>query len=212
LLKAIEEPNAKMHWIFATTEWRSLPDTIKGRCHMFKFYSITRENLLEHANNILKKEGINTLNQDVINEIIKESRGQPRDLLKGLQIAAENRLDTLEKYFKWLQKPSTKGMVNYIDGVLTGKPTHALTALKAVETSELVEWRRRLEDMIYEMLEDRYVAPNLASYSEPVRNKLRELTATIPVVKFGLMLDSLLRVSNAEDAYRQLYILAVKGV
>lgn len=212
LLKAIEEPNSKMHWIFCTTEWRSLPDTIKGRCHMFKFYSIPREHLINHAKAILEKEHINTLPMEVLNEIIKESKGQPRDLLKSLQISAENGLDTVEKYFKWLQKPSIRGMVNYIEGVLKAKPASALMALKAVETSELVEWRRRLEDMIYEMLEDKFIERGLQSYSQPVRDKMRELTSTVETVRFGALLDKLLLVNNAEDAYRMLYVTAVQGV
>ena len=52
LLKAIEEPNSMTHFIFCTTEYRAIPATIRGRSHMFKFYSIEPEVLTNYAKHI----------------------------------------------------------------------------------------------------------------------------------------------------------------
>ena len=95
LLKVIEEPNSKTHFIFATTEYRAIPTTIRGRSHMFKFYAIDHEVLKDYAGMILQKEGV-TLPEGVADLIIKESKGQVRDMLKLLQVASEQKLNTIE--------------------------------------------------------------------------------------------------------------------
>lgn len=53
LLKNIEEPNPKVHFILATTEYAKLPLTIRGRSRMLKFYSIPREQQVEYAKAVL---------------------------------------------------------------------------------------------------------------------------------------------------------------
>lgn len=100
LLKAIEEPNDKTHFIFCTTEYTAIPATIRGRSQMFKFYSIQHQVLVDYAKTILSKENRH-LEDDCIELIVKESKGQVRDLLKMLQVAAEQDCTTAEKFSKF---------------------------------------------------------------------------------------------------------------
>ena len=209
LLKAIEEPNDKTHFIFCTTEYVAIPATIRGRSHMFKFYSVPENILDEYAHHILKLEH-QTLEDDCIELIVKESKGQVRDLLKLLQLAAEQKLTTVEKLSKFLALPDTKGMGAYLAAVLSGEAKLAVKVLKGL-TTDLLEWRNRLEALIYEILEDKYGISEL-KYPLAQTMKFRELAEKFPPSDFGKVLDFLLRVNRADTAYRLLYVLATLGV
>ncbi len=209
LLKIIEEPNSKTHFIFATTEYTAIPATIRGRSHMFKFYALEPELLKDYAGKILHEEGVK-LPEAVADLIIKESRGQVRDMLKLLQVAAEQNLSTVEKLEKFLALPDIKGMGAFLSAVLSGNSRLAVRVIKGLNT-DLIEWRDRLEELVYEVLEDHYGISKL-SYTDSQTSKLRELTTLHPLEKFGKILDYLLKVNRSETAYQMLYVLAVLGV
>lgn len=209
LLKAIEEPNEKTHFIFCTTEYTAIPATIRGRSQMFKFYSIPRETLKEYAKHILQLEG-SELDDDCIDLIVRESKGQVRDLLKLLQVASEQGLATEEKLRRFLAIPDTRGMGAYIDAVMSGNAKMAVKVLKGLST-DLLEWRNRLEQLVYEVLEDRFEIEEL-SYPIAQTSKLRQLGANYTPKQFGKLLDFLLKITKAETAYQLLYVLAVEGI
>lgn len=209
LLKAIEEPNEKTHFVFCTTEYTAIPATIRGRSQMFKFYSIPRETLKEYAKHILQLEG-SELDDDCIDLIVRESKGQVRDLLKLLQVASEQGLTTEEKLRRFLAIPDTRGMGAYIDAVLSGNAKMAVKVLKGLST-DLLEWRNRLEQLVYEVLEDRFEIEEL-SYPIAQTSKLRQLGANYTPKQFGKLLDFLLKITKAETAYQLLYVLAVEGI
>lgn len=209
LLKIIEEPNSKTHFIFATTEYAAIPATIRGRSHMFKFYSIEPEVLKDYAGYILSQENAK-LPESVADLIIKESKGQVRDMLKLLQISIEQRLDTVEKLEKFLALPDIKGMGAFLTAVLSGNSKLAVKVLKGLNT-DLLEWKDRLEDLIYEILEDHYEIREL-KYTISQVEKLKELANIYPLEKFGKILDYLLRINRADTAFQLFYVLAVLGV
>lgn len=209
LLKAIEEPNDKTHFIFCTTEYAAIPVTIRGRSQMFKFYSIPHQQLFDYAKHILSLEG-KELEDDCIHLIVRESQGQVRDLLKMLQVAAEQGYKTAADFSKFLALPDVKGMGAYLTGVLSGDAKLAVKALKTVE-GDLLEWRKRLEKLIYEVLEDAFDISEL-QYPIAQSTKLRELGQTYRPAQFGKILDFLLRVDKAETAPKLLYVLATVGV
>ena len=209
LLKAIEEPNDKTHFIFCTTEYAAIPVTIRGRSQMFKFYSIPHQQLFDYAKRILSIEG-KELEDDCIHLIVRESQGQVRDLLKMLQVAAEQGYKTAADFSKFLALPDVKGMGAYLTGVLSGDAKLAIKALKTVE-GDLLEWRKRLEKLIYEVLEDAFDISEL-QYPIAQSTKLRELGQLYRPAQFGKILDFLLRVDKAETAPKLLYVLATVGV
>lgn len=209
LLKAIEEPNEKTHFIFCTTEYVAIPATIRGRSQMFKFYSIPKEVLFDYAKTILTREN-KSLQDDCIELIVRESKGQVRDLLKMLQIAAEQGYTTAEQFSKFLAIPDTKGMGAFLSAVLAGNTKLAVKVLKDLNT-DLIEWKNRLETLIYEILEDKYEISEL-SYPIQQTSKFRELAATYKPQAFGKILDYLLKINKADNAYQLLYVLATLGV
>ena len=176
---------------------------------MFKFYAIQPEILKDYAGTILQKEG-KSLPEGVADLIIKESKGQVRDMLKLLQVAAEQNLNTIEKLEKFLALPDIRGMGAFLSAVLGGNSKLAVKVLTDLNT-DLIEWRDRLEQLIYELLEDVYGIRPLP-YSESQTSKLRSLTSLYSLEKFGKILDYLLKVNRADTAYQLLYVLAVLGV
>lgn len=209
LLKAIEEPNKKTHFIFCTTEYTAIPATIRGRSHMFKFYSLPKEELEKYAKKIVALEG-GYLDDGCIELIVKESRGQVRDMLKLLQVAVEQELKTAEKLNAFLAIPDTKGMGAFLSGVLSGDSKLALRVLTGLNT-DLLEWKDRLQSLIYEILEDKYEISEL-SYPIAQATKLRDLGTRYPASDFGRVLDFLLKINRADNAYQLLYVLATLGV
>lgn len=209
LLKVIEEPNSKTHFVFCTTEYSSVPLTIRGRSQMFKFYSIPQEVLYSYASDIANKERC-SVPEEVLRIVVKESKGQVRDLLKLLQVVAQQSLNTEEKVNKYLAVPPTAGMGSFIMSVLGGQPKNAIKVLKGLEV-DYIEWVSRLRDLVYEILEDKFGIKSLP-YTLAQSAKLRALGESFEVSQFGKLLDAFLRITKPDQAYSQLYTLSVLGV
>ena len=209
LLKAIEEPNKKTHFIFCTTEYTAIPNTIRGRSQMFKFYSIEHDDLVRHAKNILLSENT-SLDDDCIELIVKESRGQVRDMIKMLQLASEQKLTTADKLMKFLAIPDTRGMGAFLDAVLSGNSKMAVKVLKSLNT-DMLEWKDRLEELIYEVLEDKFGISEL-HYPIQQTKRLRDLAEQYSPVMFGKVLDYMLKITKPDTAFQMFYVIAVKGI
>ena len=210
LLKSIEEPNPKVHFILATTEYTKLPLTIRGRSRMLKFYSIPREQQVEYAKAVLEHEGY-TLSDDVIDLIVDQSNGQMRDLLKLLQTTCEAKLDSVEKLKKFLAIPDNKGMRNFINAVLSGNPKNGIKVLNEIDT-DLLEWILALQKHIYQLLEDKYGITPINTKDITTYNKIKALENKFTDRQFGALLTELNKINRAETAYAQLYALLFRGI
>lgn len=210
LLKNIEEPNPKVHFIFATTEYTKLPLTIRGRSRMLKFYSIPREQQVEYAKAVLEHEGY-TLSDDVIDLVVDQSNGQMRDLLKLLQTTCEANLDSVEKLKKFLAIPDNKGMRNFINAVLSGNPKNGVKVLNEIDT-DLLEWVAALQKHIYQLLEDKYGITPINTKDITTYNKIKALENKFTDRQFGALLTELNKINRAETAYAQLYALLFRGI
>ena len=142
--------------------------------------------------------------------IIKESKGQVRDLLKLLQVAAEQGYTTAEQFSKFLALPDTKGMGAFLQAILDSDAKLAVKVLKSLNT-DLLEWCNRLESLIYEILEDKF---NITQLSGPIQQvaKLEDLANRHTPQEFGKILDYLLKITKSDTAYQLLYVLALLGV
>ncbi len=58
LLKTLEEPPSHVIFIFATTEYRKIPQTILSRCIRFDFKPLTEDEAVEILSNICEAEGV----------------------------------------------------------------------------------------------------------------------------------------------------------
>lgn len=211
LLKNIEEPNPKCHFFWATTDYSKLPNTIKGRSRMLKFYSVPKEELKDYALAVLEYKGY-TLKDEVIDIIVSRSYGQVRDMLKLLQTACEGNLNSVDAISKFLAIPDSKGMRTFINGVLSHAPKTALSVLLGINT-DLIEWVRALQTHIYELLEDKYGVKQIyVGDNITLKNQIQTVQNKFTDKQFGALLSALNKITSPDTAFAELYALLFKGV
>ncbi len=80
LLKTLEEPPPRVKFIFATTEYHKLPDTILSRCQQYDFRLIPTRELLAHLRLIADAESIR-VSDDALARVARAAEGSARDAL-----------------------------------------------------------------------------------------------------------------------------------
>ena len=78
LLKTLEEPPSHVVFIFATTEYRKIPQTILSRCIVFDFKPLSIDEAVKILERICKGEGVNC-SSDALKTLAKASSGSLRD-------------------------------------------------------------------------------------------------------------------------------------
>lgn len=81
LLKILEDAPAHVHFILCTTEPEKVIKTIRTRCMMFQTKLLMSHQLSELLKNVLISEGLEDYPEPVIDAIIKNSEGSPRQAL-----------------------------------------------------------------------------------------------------------------------------------
>lgn len=209
LLKTVEEPPKKVVFIFCTTEYKALPQTILGRAQLFKFYPLSSEELEALYRRVSEAEGFE-LSEEVLNGIISRSKNQARDFLKLLQKVVDSKVENLAGLEKLTSTPPIAMAGAYLQGVLKGDARLAISALKKIKTP-LIEWKDRLITLIYEIQEDAFGISELR-YSLAQAAKLRQLAQEFKPRVFGRVLSRLNAIKREEEAYALLFTLALEGV
>src|SRR6185503_11352901 len=80
LLKTLEEPPPRVKFIFATTEYHKIPDTILSRCQQYEFRLIPARELLDHLRQVADGEKI-TVSDEALARIARAAEGSARDAL-----------------------------------------------------------------------------------------------------------------------------------
>ncbi len=80
LLKTLEEPPPRVKFIFATTEYHKLPDTILSRCQQYDFRMIPARDLVTHLRKVADGEGIK-VSDEALARFARAAEGSVRDAL-----------------------------------------------------------------------------------------------------------------------------------
>jgi DNA polymerase-3 subunit gamma/tau len=80
LLKTLEEPPPRVKFIFATTEYHKLPDTILSRCQQYDFRMIPARDIQAHLRKVAQDEGIK-VSDDALARLARAAEGSARDAL-----------------------------------------------------------------------------------------------------------------------------------
>lgn len=78
LLKTLEEPPSHVVFVFATTEYRKIPQTILSRCIRFDFKPLTEDEAVEILSNICDAEGVE-YEEAALRAIARAASGSLRD-------------------------------------------------------------------------------------------------------------------------------------
>lgn len=87
LLKPIEEPPPHVYWMICSTNPGKIPKTIISRCLRYDLKPVPEEDLLELLLRVIKAEKLDT-GDDVIEAIVEEASGSPRQALVFLEACA----------------------------------------------------------------------------------------------------------------------------
>jgi DNA polymerase III subunit gamma/tau len=80
LLKTLEEPPPRVKFIFATTEYHKIPDTILSRCQQYDFRMIPAKELVAHLRQVADGETIQVSDESLA-RIARAAEGSARDAL-----------------------------------------------------------------------------------------------------------------------------------
>lgn len=88
LLKVTENPPAHVYWFLCTTEVDKVPATIKTRCSIFGLALLPSDQLKTVVKRVAKAERMK-IPDDVLEIIIAEARGSPRQAIANLDLCVE---------------------------------------------------------------------------------------------------------------------------
>jgi DNA polymerase III subunit gamma/tau len=80
LLKTLEEPPPRVKFIFATTEYHKIPDTILSRCQQYDFRMIPAKELVAHLREVADGEKV-AVSDEALARIARTADGSARDAL-----------------------------------------------------------------------------------------------------------------------------------
>jgi DNA polymerase III subunit gamma/tau len=80
LLKTLEEPPPRVKFIFATTEYHKIPDTILSRCQQYDFRLIPAAELQAHLRQVAEGEKVK-VSDEALARIARAAEGSARDAL-----------------------------------------------------------------------------------------------------------------------------------
>lgn len=87
LLKRLEEPPEHIKFIFATTELKKVPETVRSRCLTLGLKSLSSTDLVSFLRQIIEAERVIEFDEEALQLIAKEGRGSVRDTLTLLEKA-----------------------------------------------------------------------------------------------------------------------------
>lgn len=132
LLKTLEEPPAHAMFIFATTEPRKIPATVRSRCQKFTLSRIDRETISAHLSDIAGKEGF-SLEPGVAQIVAQAAEGSMRDALSILdqaQSSSADRIVRIEEVREMIGHATPKAMIDILASIVSGQPNAAMTRWK----------------------------------------------------------------------------------
>jgi DNA polymerase-3 subunit gamma/tau len=80
LLKTLEEPPPRVKFIFATTEYHKIPDTILSRCQQYDLRMIPARELADHLSRVAQGEKVR-ISDEAVGRIARAAEGSVRDAL-----------------------------------------------------------------------------------------------------------------------------------
>jgi DNA polymerase-3 subunit gamma/tau len=195
LLKTLEEPPPHLKFIFATTEYHKIPDTIVSRCQPFEFRTVTAGELTDHLRRIAEAEKIE-ITAPAIHQIARAAEGSVRDSLSALdQVVAATGGKIDEK--------DVSELLGLIDSKVLGDAAQAIVERSGKEilgiVDQLVRSGRDLRSFAHGLMQ--YLRDVLVVRVAPDSPELLELGADRE------MLDRLAGRLTEEDLIRSLEVL-----
>ena len=147
LLKTLEEPPPRVKFVFATTEYHKIPETILSRCQQYDFRLIPARELQAHLRTIADREGIDVGDAGLA-QVARAAEGSVRDALSLFD-------QILAFTGETVKDEEVAGLLGLVDRELLHRASGAIQSGDSLAVLELVE--------------------SLADYGADYRNFVREL-------------------------------------
>ena len=133
LLKTLEEPPARVKFIFATTEPQKIPPTILSRCQRYDFRTIPEVDITAHLQKILKAEKVQA-EPEAVAQVSRLAAGSMRDALSILDqlLSLGQKKLTSQQVQQVLGMPDFDKLLDLMDAIAQQNPAEALTQLDAL--------------------------------------------------------------------------------
>ena len=135
LLKTLEEPPPRVKFIFATTEYHKIPDTILSRCQQYDFRLIPARELVAHLRHVAEGETIE-VSDDTLARLARAAEGSARDALSLFD-------QVLSFSGRTVRDEDVSALLGLVDRELLLAASRAVAAGDSLAALELVE---RLSD------------------------------------------------------------------
>jgi len=184
LLKTLEEPPAHAKFIFATTEIRKVPITIRSRCQRFDLRRLDSSVIVEYFKEVLLKENLSA-EDEALWLLAKAADGSMRDGFSLLDQAV-NLTDgqiTLEPVQKMLGVGPQAYTLNLLEALLIGHAVSALEGVKAHHQQGLQEdfLLQDLLSLIHQMTLLKMGLPLQEVYTGDLKKRLEEMAEKAPL-------------------------------
>ncbi len=177
LLKTLEEPPAHALFILATTDLEKVPDTIVSRSQRFDFRKITRPQILQTLEGIVKKEKLK-LPEGALEIIVDNSEGGLRDALSQLSMIAVLEKEHSEADVHLLLGTTARATVDELLGLIAISNTAGIPEFFARQTElnfDAQSFTRKVLAVLQEALEVNLTQKSGASGASSAQFQLPEL-------------------------------------
>ncbi len=219
LLKTLEEPPARIKFIFATTEIRKVPITILSRCQRFDLRRLDEQLLSDHLGKITVSEGAKA-EPEALHLIARAGDGSVRDSLSLLDQAITQFNGDIKTadIRDMLGLADRTGLFDLYEAVMAGQVAEALNLLDnqynqgadplviTQDMMDLTHWLTRVK-IIPELANDLTIPE-----SERVRGKkmAQSLSMASLTGVWQMLLKGVLEVKSADNALKALEMLIVR--
>ena len=219
LLKTLEEPPARIKFIFATTEIRKVPITILSRCQRFDLRRLDEGLLSEHLAKIVSSEGA-IAEEEALHLIARAGDGSVRDSLSLLDQAITQFNGDIKTadIRDMLGLADRTGLFDLYEAIMSGQVADALNLLDnqynqgadplviTQDMMDLTHWLTRVK-IIPELANDLTVPE-----TERVRGKkmAESLSMASLTSVWQMLLKGVLEVKGADNALKALEMLVVR--
>ncbi|MBQ9738071.1 MAG: DNA polymerase III subunit gamma/tau [Alphaproteobacteria bacterium] len=219
LLKTLEEPPARIKFIFATTEIRKVPITILSRCQRFDLRRLDEGLLSDHLGKITASEGAKA-EEEALHLIARAGDGSVRDSLSLLDQAITQFNGDIKTadIRDMLGLADRSGLFDLYEAIMAGQVADALNLLDnqynqgadplviTQDMMDLTHWLTRVKIMP-ELANDLTVPE-----TERVRGKKMAETLSMASLTsvWQMLLKGILEVKGADNALKTLEMLVVR--
>ncbi|MBC8515322.1 DNA polymerase III subunit gamma/tau [bacterium] len=138
LLKTLEDPPSHVLFVLATTDPQKIPATIRSRCQVLPFRSLSNEDISELVSRIAKTEG-HTVDKGVAQLISHLAEGSARDAIGHLEklIVYSGDSLTLKKAQNLFGVADILGVISFLEALASGDAKTVLSATDELQSSGL---------------------------------------------------------------------------